>query len=159
MKKIRIIAALLLMLAVIVSCTKKTDDAAEIETIVELNWLTNLETAVGKANENGKTVFVNFTGSDWCGWCIKLKSEVFNHKEFADYAEKNLILVELDFPQRIEQTEETKEYNKTVAQKFGVRGFPTIVLVNGSGSEIGRTGYMEGGPVAYVEHLKGFIGR
>ena len=108
--------------------------------------------------ENGKTVLVNFTGSDWCGWCIKLKSEVFNHKEFADYAEKHLVLVELDFPQRIEQSQETKDYNKATAQKFGIRGFPTIVLINGSGSEIAKTGYQEGGPLAYVEHLKGFIG-
>jgi protein disulfide-isomerase len=119
-----------------------------------LNWETNLETALQKAKTENKAVLVNFTGSDWCQWCIKLSDEVFSKSEFADYAEENLILVKLDFPRSIEQSNETKMYNNQLAQKYGVQGFPTVLLFNSSGVMVLQTGYQPGGPVAYVDHLK-----
>lgn len=164
MKKIIIAAMLsLAVMTALVNCTKKAEEPAAAavteETAVELNWLTNLEEGIEKAKNENKTVFVNFTGSDWCGWCIKLKAEVFSKKEFIDYANSSLVMVELDFPQRIEQTQEVKDYNRKTLEKFGVRGFPTILLINGEGKEIGRTGYQQGGPLAYIEHLKSFINK
>ena len=119
-----------------------------------LNWETNLETAWQKAKTENKAVLDNFTGSDWCQWCIKLSDEVFSKSEFADYAEENLILVKLDFPRSIEQSNETKMYNNQLAQKYGVQGFPTVLLFNSSGVMVLQTGYQPGGPVAYVDHLK-----
>ncbi len=125
----------------------------------ENNWYSNLEEAMDEAKIWKRPIFVDFTGSDWCGWCIKLDEEVFSQPEFSDYAANNLILVKLDFPQKKQQSNETKQYNNNLAQKYGIRGFPTIVLLDESGKEITRTGYIPGGAAQYVEHLKQLLGQ
>ena len=136
-----------LLTVVVIGCSKGGSND-------NLNWEDNLETALQKAKIENKAVLVNFTGSDWCQWCIKLSDEVFSKSEFEDYAEENLILVRLDFPRSIEQSTETKAYNNQLAQKYGVQGFPTILLFNSQGKMVLQTGYQPGGPVSYVEHLK-----
>jgi len=123
----------------------------------KLNWNGNLEKAVEQAKKENKTVLVNFTGSDWCIWCKRLSSEVFQQKEFEEYAKKSLVLVMLDFPKDIEQTQEIKEYNNTLAQKYGIQGFPTILLIDGQGKLVAQTGYQPGGAVKYVEHIKSYL--
>lgn len=122
-----------------------------------LDWETNLETALQKAQKENKTVLVNFTGSDWCIWCQRLSNEVFTQKEFEEFAKENLILVKIDFPKNIEQSMETKMYNNQLAQRFGVKGFPTIFLLNKNGQVILQTGYQPGGPINYVNHLKFYM--
>lgn len=119
-----------------------------------LNWEDNLESALQKAKSENKAVLVNFTGSDWCVWCQKLSAEVFSKSEFEDYADDNLVLVKLDFPRNIEQSNETKMYNSQLMQRYGVEGFPTILLFNSQGKMVLQTGYQPGGPVNYVEHIK-----
>jgi protein disulfide-isomerase len=123
----------------------------------DLNWQENLETALQEAKLQNKAVLVNFTGSDWCIWCKRLTEEVFAKGDFEDYASDNLILVKLDFPRDIEQSTETKMYNNNLAQKFGVQGFPTILLFNSTGKLVLTTGYQPGGPANYVNHLKGYL--
>lgn len=145
MKKIFLSAILLTIM--FVGCGKSGSND-------NLNWEENLETALQKAKAENKAVLVNFTGSDWCQWCIKLSDEVFSKSEFEDYAEDNLILVRLDFPRSIEQNAETKAYNNQLAQRYGVQGFPTVLLFNSQGKMVLQTGYQPGGPVSYVEHLK-----
>lgn len=120
-------------------------------------WVTNLEDAQVEAAKQGKNILINFTGSDWCGWCKKLKAEVFTKAEFQNWATQNLILVEIDFPKNIFQTEEVKNYNKELARKYGVRGFPTIILLDKELKILGKTGYQRGGAANYIEHLKTFI--
>ncbi|GAB4288969.1 MAG: hypothetical protein Kow0098_06610 [Ignavibacteriaceae bacterium] len=122
-----------------------------------LDWYDRLEDAVEVAKSENKNILINFTGSDWCQWCKKLSAEVFTQKEFENYANDNLVLVKLDFPRSIEQTVETKMYNNSLAQRFGVRGFPTIVLLNRNGELIGITGYQPGGAVNYINHLKKYF--
>lgn len=122
------------------------------------NWETSYSTAVTKAKESGKGLLLDFTGSDWCGWCIKLDNEVFSKKEFQDYANENLILVKLDFPRSIKQTQEIKSQNNSLAKKFGIRGYPTIVILDKNEKLVGQTGYQQGGAVKYIQHLKGIIG-
>lgn len=122
-----------------------------------LKWQDNLEKALAQAKKENKAVLVNFTGSDWCIWCKRLAGEVFDKKEFETYAKKNLILVKLDFPQAVEQTMETKVYNNNLAQRFGIQGFPTILLFNSTGKLVLRTGYQPGGPTNYVKHLKSYL--
>lgn len=119
-----------------------------------LNWLTNMEKAATIAKDSDKPILINFTGSDWCGWCIRLTNEVFAKDSFKKYADENLVLVKLDFPSKIKQTDETKAYNEKWLQKFGVRGFPTILLVDKDFNLINKTGYQQGGPEAYIKHLK-----
>ncbi len=117
-------------------------------------WETDFKLAKQRAKTENKALLVDFTGSDWCGWCIKLKKEVFDEPAFQEYAKKNLIMVELDFPRSKELPAAEKEQNEKLRQEYGVNGFPTIVLLNARGREVARTGYQEGGPEKYVEHVK-----
>ncbi|MCB1099659.1 MAG: thioredoxin family protein [Verrucomicrobiae bacterium] len=120
-------------------------------------WETDYAAALARAKAEKKHVLVDFTGSDWCGWCIRLKEEVFDQSAFKQYAKENLILVELDFPRGKELSKKLTSQNEELQQKFEVQGFPTIILLDSKGKEAARTGYKEGGADAYVEHLKGLI--
>ncbi len=146
----KIFLSVILLTAILVGCSKSSAND-------NLNWEENLETALQKAKTENKAVLVNFTGSDWCVWCQKLSAEVFSQSEFEDYADNNLILVRLDFPRSIEQSAETKAYNNQLAQRYGVQGFPTILLFNSQGKMVLQTGYQPGGPVSYVNHLKSYL--
>jgi thioredoxin-related protein len=128
--------------------------APKASTTEEFKWETDLEVAKKRAKDEKKTILVDFTGSDWCGWCIKLKKEVFDQPEFKEYAKKNLVMLELDFPRRTELAAKLKEQNERMAKEFKVEGFPTILLMNSQGKEVARTGYQEGGPEAYIKHVK-----
>lgn len=120
-------------------------------------WLTDLNKALEIAKKEKKMVLINFTGSDWCGWCIKFRNEVLSKKEFLDYADKNLVLVELDFPAKKQQPPELKKQNSALKEKYDVKGFPTFVVLNSDGKEIGRqVGYSAGGPEAFIKKLEGF---
>jgi len=122
-----------------------------------LSWNGNLEKAIEQAKKENKAVLVNFTGSDWCIWCKRLSAEVFQQKDFEAYAKESLVLVMLDFPKDLQQSQETKAYNNSLAQKYGIQGFPTILLINGQGNLVAQTGYQPGGAAKYVEHLKSYL--
>src|SRR6516164_6830998 len=77
----------------------------------DLTWLTDLPKAQAQAKSDNKLILMDFTGSDWCSWCIKLDQDTFSKPEFADYAQKNLVLVRLDFPQNKEQPDDLKAAN------------------------------------------------
>ena len=119
--------------------------------------MTDFEAAKVKAKAENKPMLLDFTGSDWCGWCIKLDKEVFSEAAFKDYAAAELVLVELDFPRTKEQSAELKAQNEALAKQYGVRGFPTILVLSPDGTLIEKTGYQRGGPEAYVEHIKGIL--
>lgn len=119
--------------------------------------MTDFEAAKAKAVAEQKPMLLDFTGSDWCGWCIKLDKEVFSQQAFQAYAADSLVLVELDFPRRKAQSDELKAQNEALAQKYNIRGFPTIVVLSPEGELLGRTGYRPGGPEAYVDHLKAIV--
>ncbi|MEM8867466.1 MAG: thioredoxin family protein [Verrucomicrobiota bacterium] len=120
-------------------------------------WMTDFEAAQAKAKEEGKPMLLDFTGSDWCGWCIKLDREVFSKEAFQAYADTSLVLVELDFPRGKEQSDALKAQNEALAEKYGIRGFPTIVVLSPEGELVEKTGYQRGGPEAYVEHIKEIV--
>ncbi len=120
----------------------------------ESGWLDNYEKAVAAAKASNKPILADFTGSDWCHWCKKLDTEVFATKEFQDWAEKNVVLLKLDFPRRLPQSSEVKKQNKELSQKFRIGGFPTVVFLSASGEKIGETGYVEGGPEKWIAAAK-----
>ncbi len=120
-------------------------------------WEDNFDMAAEQAKKDGKYMLVDFSGSDWCGWCIKLDEEVFSKKEFKDYAKDNLVLALVDFPRRKELSKKDKERNDALAKKHGVRGFPTVLVLSPDGEVVGKTGYQRGGPEAYVKHIQAFI--
>jgi protein disulfide-isomerase len=149
MKKITLV--LLTLLFFVIACGNKT------QTSDDLAWTTDLGKAIETAKEENKAVLVNFTGSDWCKWCFKLSDEVFSQDDFKEYADENLILVKLDFPRSISQSSETKAYNQSIAQKYGVQGFPTILIFNSQGDPVAKTGYRAGGAANYVSHIQSFL--
>ena len=125
--------------------------AAEVATGPQ--WLADLPKAVAQAKKENKTVLVDFTGSDWCIWCIRLHEEVFSKPEFAEYAKKNLVLAVVDFPNHKLQSPEVKNTNRALAEKYAIEGYPTLVLLDGEGKEINRLGYVPGGPKPFIEKL------
>src|ERR1035441_3153947 len=123
----------------------------------ELKWLTDLPKAQAEAKEKNKQVLLDFTGSDWCGWGIKFNRVVLGTPEFAEYAAKNLVLVEVDFPHKKEQSAQLQKANKALGSKYNVDGYPTFVVLNKEGKEVGRQeGYAAGGPKAFIAKLDGF---
>jgi len=125
-------------------------DTAELHS----NWVTDFEAAKKEAAERKVPILADFSGSDWCGWCIKLDSEVFSREDFQEYAKDNLVLFLADFPAAKPQPEELKKQNQGLAEKYAVRGFPTVLLLNSDGEVLLRTGYRRGGAAEYVKHLK-----
>ena len=130
----------------------------------ELVWETNVTKALEISNETKKPLLLFFTGSDWCGWCIRLQKEVLKTPEFATWAKENVVLVELDYPRKEIQTPEIKKQNNELQQIFGIQGFPTIILVNGTSKDgkvnfegLGSTGYVAGGPAAWLGVANGFL--
>ena len=119
----------------------------------EAAWTTDYKKALEKAKSEHKLVMLDFTGSDWCGWCIKLDKEVFSQPKFKEYADKNLVLVTVDFPRSKEQSDAVKKQNSELQEKFHIEGYPTIVVLNGDGKKVGELGYMPGGPDAFLAEL------
>ena len=103
-----------------------------------LTWYTDIM----KANEVSKTtnrpIFAFFTGSDWCGWCKKLQSDVFSKPEFIEWARKNVVLLEVDFPRGKTLSPELQQQNNSLQQTFQVRGYPTIWIFNFNKSTDGQ---------------------
>jgi protein disulfide-isomerase len=128
--------------------------AEDAEKKANLEWMTDLPKALAKAKAEDKHVLLNFTGSDWCGWCIRLHKEVFSKPEFAEYANKNLVLVEVDFPNRKKQSAELKKANNALQEKYGIEGYPTIVILNKEGKLTGKTGYVPGGPKPFIASVE-----
>src|SRR5882672_7510636 len=119
----------------------------------ELQWMTDLHKAQAKAKEEKKLVMLDFTGSDWCGWCIKLNKEVFSTPDFAEYAKKNLVLVEVEFPRAKKLSEEQKKANEALQTKHAIEAYPTTIVLDGKGKKVGQLGYQPGGPKAFTAEL------
>jgi len=122
------------------------------------NWETDFKKASSAAKASGKYILLDFSGSDWCGWCIRLEKEVFSQDAFKDFAEKNLVCVLVDFPRAKEQTEELKHQNLDLERKYDIKGYPTIIILSPDGKPVAKTGYLQGGPWEYARHLKKIIG-
>lgn len=121
-------------------------------------WMTDFEAAKKKAADENKALLVDFTGSDWCGWCIKLVDEVFKHDAFKEGVADKFVLVELDFPRdKSKVSEEIQKQNKALAEKYSVQGYPTILLMDSEGRPFAQTGYQAGGPEKYLAHLDGLL--
>lgn len=118
-------------------------------------WQNDYKKARQEAKANNKLLLLNFTGSDWCGYCIVFDREVLSKQQFKDYASKNLVLLEVDFPRRKEQSVDTRRQNQELAQQFQIDGFPTIVVLNGDGRILWQyEGYFADGPAAFIAQLE-----
>jgi thioredoxin-related protein len=145
--------------AVAVSCSKEEtatvlENTTAVSQAAKSGWLTSYEKAQKEAESNNKLLLMDFTGSDWCGWCIALDKEVFSKQEFKEYASKNLVLLEVDFPRMKQMPAETVAQNRWLATQYQIQAFPTVVVLDGRGKVVGALGYMRGGPGAFIAELE-----
>ena len=117
----------------------------------------DLDEAYALSEKESKPILANFTGSDWCGWCIRLQKEVFFKPEFVQWAKDNVVLVELDFPRSKKMDPAIQQQNISLQSAFRVQGYPTVWFVNSQTIEgktnftqLGSTGYVAGGPEAWI---------
>lgn len=113
-------------------------------------WMVSVEKAQAASLKTGKPIMANFTGSDWCGWCKRLTANVFSKPEFKKWAEKNVVLLELDFPRGTKLPQGIQQQNYSLQKAFSVTGYPTVwVFYLKENAEtgqmnidpVGRTGY------------------
>ncbi|MBI9101509.1 MAG: thioredoxin family protein [Spirochaetales bacterium] len=126
---------------------------AAAETYPPEGWVTDINQAMKIAQEEEKLILVNFTGSDWCGWCMKLKDEVFTKSAWQEFAKENMVMLFLDFPSGITLSENQQVHNGTLAQVLGVRGYPTLIVLESDLTPRLQTGYTGMGPSEYAAHV------
>ena len=133
--------------------------------VQKLTWHTDLEKAMQISLKEKKPLMLFFTGSDWCGWCIRLQKEVFYMPEFIEWANDNVVLVDIDFPNnKSKQSTELQQQNNMLYQQFGIQGYPTIHFVRPdkidgkiSLTKLGNTGYRAGGPPVWIAEANSYI--
>jgi len=130
-------------------------------------WLVNIDEAYALSKKTGKPIMANFTGSDWCGWCKKLTADVFVTETFKTWAEKNVILLELDFPRRKTIPEEIRAQNQAIGNAMKVTGYPTVWVFNLNKDEatnqysieaLGKTGYQKE-PESFIQSVAQMMGK
>lgn len=134
---------------------ENSDPAASQSEENGVHWLTNYEQAKAEAAKEGKDLLINFSGSDWCIFCIKLEKEVFSKEEFARDANKYFVFLLVDFPNDTSnQSDEVRIQNQQLARMYGFEGlFPTIYLAAADGRPYAMAQYQQIGPKAYMEYL------
>ena len=118
-------------------------------------WLTDWEQAKSASRASGKPILANFTGSDWCPYCVKLEKEVFQTSEFKSWASKNAVLLTVDFPRRKSLPAKLEKQNDMLAAEFGVSSFPTVLFLSAEGDVLGTSGYLgDGGPTQWTDYAR-----
>lgn len=118
-------------------------------------WLTNFDEALSKAKAEDKLVLLEFHGSDWCPPCIKLNKEVLTTDAFRKLAEAELVLVDADFPRKKELPEAQKAHNEALAEKFGLQGVPTVLILDSDGKVLDKmVGFPRGGLDGFLDFIK-----
>lgn len=131
------------------------DSAPTTVSDVSVDWHLNFEEATAIAKAEGKLMLLEFHGSDWCPPCIQLKKEVLTQPAFKQYASENLVLVDLDFPRRIQLSDEQKAHNQELAMRFGVQYFPTVILMTPEGEVLDQSvGFPSGGLNGFLDFIR-----
>jgi thiol-disulfide isomerase/thioredoxin len=117
-------------------------------------FLTNHPAALKLAKELNRPVFAFFTGSDWCPVCQRMQKEVLMTPVFREWAERSVVLLELDYPNKL-LAKPLKEQNDTLKRQFGISGYPTVhLLAPADGKSLGNvSGLFDGGPEVYIDQL------
>lgn len=130
----------------------------------QLKWETNIDSAVHQSISTNKPIMFFFTGSDWCGWCIRLQKEVFSTEDFKTWASENVVLLEIDFPKDKYQSDTLKSQNQFLQKQFKVMGYPTVHFVSPKDGinkinliDLGQTGYIYGGPKKWILEAESII--
>ena len=128
---------------------------ASAKTSTPVGWTDDYDAALKQAAAEKKHVLVDFSGSDWCGWCKRLDKEVFDTDVFRKGAAKSFVLLMVDSPRDKELlSEKAKKQNPELVKKFKIRGFPTVLVLDAKGEVVHQTGYRPGGPENYLKMLE-----
>lgn len=121
--------------------------------VTKEGWMNDANKAFKIANDEKRPIILDFTGSDWCGWCKKIDREIFDTPEFKKWVKENkVILLELDFPKGVKQSDQLRAQNYYLSQEYNIQGYPTILIVNnGKGIQMG---YQKGGPEAWIKSVE-----
>lgn len=124
------------------------------------DWMSNYDEAVAKAEKENKPILLVFSGSDWCGPCIKMDAKIWKSTEFITYSKENLILYKADFPQKKanQLSKEIKLTNGKLAEKYNRSGFfPLVIILDSKQKLLGKTAYKKLSPKKYIAHLSTFV--
>ncbi len=122
-------------------------------------WIEDMKKAQALARKQDRPMLLNFSGSDWCYYCKLLDREVLDTSAFKRFAAERLILVELDFPRSHPQPGWLREQNRRLARQYGLKGFPTLIVLSPDGTRLGQLGYRPGGPEPFLQRLKAILNR
>ena len=124
------------------------------------NWEPNFDSALHNAAQEDKPLILVFSGSDWCGPCIRLEKRIWQSEEFKDYAAENYVLYKADFPKKKKNQlpSEVLGKNKELAARFNTKGhFPLVLVLDENSNTLGKTGYQKYGPKKYIQLLDSFL--
>jgi protein disulfide-isomerase len=120
-------------------------------------WTESFDDAKASAQADQKLILADFTGSDWCHYCVQLKREVLDTADFKAWAAEHVVLLEVDYPRRRKQSPEVAKQNADLKAEFKIDGYPTVVIMNSKGKEVDRiVGYS--GAKEWNADLKKIIG-
>jgi|HubBroStandDraft_5_1064220.scaffolds.fasta_scaffold140539_2 thiol:disulfide interchange protein len=118
------------------------------------DWTEDYSAGLAQAKKEHKLLVLDFTGSDWCVWCKRTDQEVFSTQKFKDFADQNLVLVRVDFPRAVAQSDAVKAQNAKLQDKYQVEGYPTLIVLDPNEKVVAKqVGYREGGPEAFIAQL------
>jgi thioredoxin-related protein len=155
--KTRLLLAGLLTVGVFCLSIQAKENKNSKDTKKDGSWISDFAKAKSDAAAKKRPICALFTGSDWCPWCIKLESEILSSEEFKSFAEKELVLFIADFPRQSKQSQKLAKQNQGLKETYKVSGFPTVVLMDADGKELGHTGYIDSDQKAFVERLKNML--
>ena len=150
-----------LLAAALLALPAAADQSAIPFTGAELGaWTQDYAAATNAAATDGKPVLLDFTGSDWCGWCMLMENKVFCTQEWEDWAATNIYLVAIDFPNDTSKVpDEYQTRNRELSKQFGVRGYPTFIVLDSKGQKLGQLGAdRKAKPGKFIRQLCGILG-
>jgi len=118
----------------------------------QVDWLIQHEQAVEQSRKTGRPILAYFTGSDWCEWCAKLDRQVFETPVFARWAAEHVVLLKLDFPEKKKQSKQIRKQNAELKDRYHIKGFPTVLLLDAGGKVLAKTGFRPGGAEKWTDH-------
>ncbi len=132
-----------------------------VQLVSAQDWKGDYEDALNTAQHDKKPLILVFSGSDWCGPCIRLKKKVLESETFSTYADDNYVLYNADFPRKKKNLlpKERMDVNKRLAEKFNPNGyFPLVVVLDSQESVLGKTGFDKKlSPEKYIGLLNSFV--
>ena len=143
-------------MCVSVCCVAAVTFGAKMSKSVPKGWSEDFAKASEEAKKDGKLMLLAFSGSDWCGWCVKMEKEIYSDKKFISEAKKNFVLVMIDSPRNKEILSKfARKQNPGLVEKYGIRGFPSTVIARPSGEVVKKFGgYQRGGVEGFLKDLK-----